>query len=199
MNILTRYGCVTALAFFLVTLSANAGDLGREDYFKERTSILEECLFLINTQEEKIGSDVKLNVNRIEACKVLGEIRSKAAISALIKQMVDLIDWSTPTEALPSLERAFPSVSALIQIGKPASLACLEEIAKTVIPAVPPKDSAQDPKFRIELLTMVISGVETPKIAEFMLKKRMEKATEVEKQSLGHALVLVQQQLKNHP
>ena len=102
--------------------------------------------------------------HKAEAIEALGWLRAEEAVEILIEQ-INVAKTTAPTRAL-DLRKMNPCVGALIQIGKPASVAAVQAIGK--LPAPADDQTARDHK--LWLLVYVIRGVEGQEGARFMIE-----------------------------
>jgi len=124
---------------------------------------------------------------KADAIEELGKLRATEAIDPLL----DEISFLNPRARIKrfSVEAYHPAVQALREIGKPASLAALKAI-RNLKPEVTPgrPDPLLTVEYRLRLLTLVITGVEGPDVAEFLLRQDLAKADDATKPLYEQAL-----------
>lgn len=155
---------------FLSAEEVSSSELGEglylENIIKNRASVITEMITVINSK-----SAVE---QKIEAIKVLGTIRAKEAVPILIENIS--IVASEYVKDLPSLENLYPCVSALIEIGKPASEKLVEKLCDSL------------PELNRRLYVTALVKIETPKVAKFILDAKIQTVAEKEKLHLKEVL-----------
>jgi len=137
--------------------------------FRDRNDLLRDLiLFVENTDPNMPGSDENLSARRLAAVVVLGNMRAWQAVPMLIENL-DTISPLVRSDGM--FGHPSPCVDALVNIGKPASTACLGALA-----------TEEDPIRRKRLL-QVVKRVETPDVAKFMLAQAIENARLPEEKS----------------
>jgi len=98
---------------------------------------------------------------RLEAVRMVGEIRAPEAVDVLLIHLNSLRAEKISETTMAS---GFPCVPSLIKIGKPASFGVLKEFHKPV------------KKLRRFALAVVLAGVEGRQVGRFMLQREIAKA-----------------------
>jgi hypothetical protein len=116
--------------------------------------------------------------------KLLGAIRAPEAVQSLMTLITFKSTASAEKQERTPVLKTFVVAAALIEIGKPASLAALEELGRTP----PEKDD-----LKRDLLLLVILRVEGEDVARFMITKAAKERTdENERNNLSAALQQVE-------
>ena len=112
-------------------------------------------------------------MGKSDAIQALGALRAVEAVPVLVQQ----VDFKNPysiSRAI-TIEGSHPCVGALQEIGKRGSLASLAAIEQVKLTGLDAEQMKQA-KLRLQLLVIVIKGVEGADVAEFMIKAKAEKA-----------------------
>lgn len=119
------------------------------------------------------------------AIRALGHLKAVEAVELLLGS----IDFDNPfvasEEYIP--EHHFPSIAVLQEIGKPASLAALEALGRLSLDHSD-ADARRQAEVRLSLLVRVISVVEGPDVAQFLLQRRLEQAEAAQRPVYEQAL-----------
>jgi hypothetical protein len=110
-------------------------------------------------------------LNKAEAMSILGKLRADEAVDLLVRELEFRNPYAPSTET--TLEAQHPAVKALSEIGKPGSLAALRAIGQEK-PGASAR-VADPPVKRAYLLVRVIRLVEGADVAEFLLKRELQK------------------------
>ncbi len=113
--------------------------------------------------------------NKAAAMDDLRQLRAWEAIPALIDEISFLNPHATPAPNSLSMEAFHPALAALKGLGKPASIAALKAIGELSLDdnqRTPNGDSTKTPIYKLHLLVMVLSGVEGPDVAAFLLHQQ---------------------------
>jgi hypothetical protein len=155
---------------------------------KEHEGVVSDLVFVLENSPPRTGvAKGLLNNGEIVAADLLGQLRAEQAV----KVLVDKIDGGRLIWGESHLD-PFPCLSALVKIGKPASLACLERLATEKF-----VESEKGKLGRSELLLNVVRKVEGDDVARFMLQKAIEKEQDKDKKAnLTAALALLEQWIK---
>jgi hypothetical protein len=107
---------------------------------------------------------------KVRAITELGDLNAVEAIDTLITQVsfMDDADSALTGDAM----KLHPAVGTLIKLGKPATAAAL----KAIHDLRPNPNPLNAPTYRIMLLTTVLRRVEGDDVAEFLLKRELDKA-----------------------
>jgi hypothetical protein len=141
-------------------------------------------LMAVVAKEPKTTQENMAKGNAIEA---LGELRAAEAAPFIVEEITHQGGGRLTASDSLTLEGMFHSLGALRLIGKPASLAALDAIAKLQLDGPGAEETAKA-KLRLKLLVAVIRGVEGQDVAVFMVRLRAEKAAGAAKTALGAAL-----------
>jgi hypothetical protein len=160
-----------------------------KDVLTERAATIKSLLDIVNSPVEKnenfFGGDTPRNF----AIALLGDMRAAEAVEALL-------EWIAPHEGqvcIIKFDIGEPfAVSALIKIGKPASLVCLKRLSlKNDDKLVALGKSKRD------WLLKIVQSVEGNNVAKFMLQDAIDKEQDKDKKAnLTAALALLDKWIK---
>jgi len=151
---------------------------------KERREMIQDLIFII--EKEPTEEKEFLDGAQVVAVFLLGMLRAEEAV----KPLANNIDKVARFDIASSL--GGPCFGALVRIGKPASLECLERLAAE------DEKKVEDRRIgRRELFLMVVRYVEGEEVAKFMLQHAIEKEKDAKrKANLGSALDLHKKWIK---
>lgn len=153
-----------------------------KEYVAQRAAII-ETLRRIVAQDAKTREQIGV---KVEAIRLLGDLRAGEAAPDLAAQIAFRDRYPSVLSTEPIPETTHPCVGALIAMGKPGSLAALEAIER--LGPVPRLEEDPEPQLRLFLLTLVVLRVEGHPVAQFMMERRLEKATPEAQVGLKQAL-----------
>jgi hypothetical protein len=151
-----------------------------KEHVAQRAAVIEALRKLVAqtpATQEQMGA-------KVEAIKLLGQLRAGEAAPDLVAQILCEDPYCRSSDEIP--EEQFPAAKALLAVGKPGSLAALDAIER--LGPVPPMRVDREPQMRLFLLTLVVLRVEGHPVAQFMMDRRLEKATGEAKASLQRGL-----------
>ena len=152
----------------LIENLSSADFIVRENAYKKLTAQRQQMISnLLNILKQKgsdprermlpeFGSSLELTI------RLLGEFRAVEAISELIK----IIDYAPLLKEDLPLDRRYPAVRALIEIGDPSIPIVMDELAKTSVP------------LRSKLCALVIKEIETKDIGEILIENAIKNETD---------------------
>jgi len=150
---------------------------------KERREMIQDLIFII--EKEPTGDKRFLDGAQVVAAYLLGELRAEEAV----KPLANKIDVRALFSYEVTMGHCF---DALVRIGKPASLECLQRLAVEDEKKVEGQIIG-----RRELFLMVVRDVEGEEVAKFMLQRAIEKEEdEKRKANLSSALDLLEKWIK---
>ena len=117
------------------------------------------------------------------AISALGNLRAKEATQTLVMQIAFKDPNATAEE-----EKAYPSVAALVSIGKAGSDMALRTISRAAEPIMASEEAKAGFLLRIKLLTAVIHHVEGPELTKNLLQREMRKASLQNRSTIEKAL-----------
>lgn len=179
---MNRITVLFAAALCLWLASNAAANIEKEvaAHLEQRKELIGKLMLVAQTP----ATDQLEIVAKADAIRVLGELRAVEAVDVIVREINFRDPFVLSSESIP--EKHYPALKALIQIGKPGSLAALKAIAGIKIKAGDQEITAEEMK--LISLIHVIHGVEGSDVAEFLLKRDMQKADKAMQFSYERAL-----------
>lgn len=157
-----------------------------ETHLRQRAALIARRSAIIQAPA-RTEMDIRAKAQAIDD---LRELRAIEAIPLLIDEISFLNPHATPRDML-SMEAYHPAVTALKALGKPATVAALEAIGRLTLDATAPLpggDATRSASYRLHLLVLVLSGVEGPDVATFILRRAINQADAAHRPNYDAAL-----------